>query len=112
MANYDQPYQSPPPVAYQTTSTTAIISLIAGILGWTIVPTIGAIVAVITGYMAKSEIRQSGGRVTGDGLATAGLILGWVHLALVVIGLCLAALALMGVITLPICLIPFSNWIE
>lgn len=112
MTDYQQPYQVPPPVAYQSTSTTAIISLVAGILGWTFLPTLGAIVAVITGYMAKNEIRASGGRVGGEGLATAGLVLGWVHLGVVVIGLCLAALAIAGVISIPICLVPFSNQIR
>lgn len=107
MSNYSN-YQVPPPVAQQT-STLAIVSLVAGILGWTFVPTLGAIVAVITGYMAKNEIRQSGGMLGGDGLATAGLILGWLHLALAVIGICLATLAILGVITIPFCFIPFQN---
>lgn len=106
---YHPDFQQVPPPVVQQTSTLAMVSLIAGILGWTIVPTLGAIVAVITGHMAKNEIRQSGGTLGGDGLATAGLILGWLHLALVVVGLCLAALIVAGAISLPVCLIPFSN---
>lgn len=78
--------QGYPPIQQTRTSVTAIISLIAGILGFVqILPVIGPIVAVITGHMAKSEIKRSGGLVTGDGLATAGLILGYLMLA---IGLC------------------------
>jgi hypothetical protein len=84
------------------TSTLAIISLITGILGFVqILPVIGPIAAVITGHMAKNEIKKSGGMVTGNGLATTGLILGYVTLA---IGLCLACffiLAFAGLITLP-----------
>ena len=96
----NQPYQQFPPTT--RTSTAAVISLIAGILGFIqVLPVIGPIAAVISGHMAKSEIRKSGGMVTGNGMATTGLILGYVTLA---IGLCLACifiLAFAGLITLP-----------
>ncbi len=110
MSNYPN-YQVPPPIAQQT-STLAIVSLVAGVLGWTFVPTLGAIVAVITGYMAKSEIRQSNGTLAGDGLATAGLVLGWLHLALAIIGICLVILMIMGFVSVPLCLVPFQNIIQ
>jgi hypothetical protein len=83
----DQGYTPLPPVQQTRTSTMAIISLIAGILGFVqVLPVIGPIAAVITGHIAKKEINDSGGMVTGGGLATGGLILGYVTLAL---GLCL-----------------------
>ena len=63
------------------TSTMAIISLVAGIGTWTILPAIAAIVAIITGHMAKNEIKKSGGTVTGNGMATAGLVLGYIQIA-------------------------------
>lgn len=56
-----------------------------GVLGWTLVPVVGGIIAVITGHMAKKEISQSDGLLGGDGIATAGLILGYSNL---VLGLC------------------------
>jgi hypothetical protein len=56
-----------------------------GIVGWVLLPVVGAIIAVITGHMAKKEIRESRGLLGGDGLATAGLILGYSNIA---IGLC------------------------
>ena len=68
------------------TSNLAITSLVSGILGWTLFAFLGAIVAVITGHMARSEIRKSNGELDGDGLAVAGLVLGWLSLALVVVG--------------------------
>jgi hypothetical protein len=64
----------------------AIVSLAAGILSWFMFPFIGAIVAVITGHMARSQIKASPGRETGDGLAIAGLILGYLHLVVVCAG--------------------------
>jgi hypothetical protein len=66
----------------------AIISLIAGIAGLSVLPVIASIVAVVTGHMAKGEIRDSSGMVTGDGLATAGLILGYIGLGLTLLGIC------------------------
>lgn len=65
------------------TSSLAIVSLIFGILGWVMLPGVGAIVAVICGHLARAEIRRDPpGTVEGDGMAIAGLILGWVSIAL------------------------------
>src|ERR671919_2156881 len=70
------------------TSTLAIVSLVSAILGFTFVPVIGTIVALVTGYMARSETRSIPPRASGDGLATAGIIMGWIQVALLVIGIC------------------------
>jgi hypothetical protein len=67
------------------TNTLAIVSLVAGIASFLVVPVIGAIVAVITGHMARGQIRTTG--EDGGGMALAGLILGYVHLALAAIGI-------------------------
>ena len=104
--NYDQ--YPPPPEYGQQTSSLAVISLLAGIASFFIVPLLGAIAAIITGNMAKKEIRQSGGRLTGDGMAQWGLILGWINIAFSLIGACFLLLAILGVASLPLC-IPFSN---
>jgi hypothetical protein len=66
-------------------STLAVISLIAGILGFTAVPFFGSIAAIITGHMAKKEIAESNGTLGGEGMAKAGQIMGYIGLAL---GLC------------------------
>ena len=64
------------------TSPMAIVSLVFGIGCWVIFPFLGAIVAVVTGHIARGEIRRAPpGTLEGDGLALAGLILGWIHLA-------------------------------
>jgi hypothetical protein len=70
------------------TSTLAIVSLVSAILGFTFVPLIGTVVALITGYMARNETRAIPARVSGDGLATAGIIMGWIQVGLIVIGVC------------------------
>ena len=71
-----------PSGALGATSTNAIISLIAGIAGWTILPILGAIVAIICGHIAKNEIRKSGGALGGNGMATAGLVMGYIMVGL------------------------------
>ena len=90
-------------------STMAVISLIAGILGWTLVPFFGALIAVVTGHMAKREIRESNGRLAGDGLATIGLVLGYASLGLTVLGVCLFIVIFVFGISIPFCMIPFAN---
>jgi hypothetical protein len=92
----NQPYVPLQPTT--KTSTLAIISLIGGITGFTILPFLGAIVAVITGHMAQSEIKKSGGMITGKGMAIAGLIMGYLVLAGGICAICLAiVLPLLGV---------------
>jgi hypothetical protein len=75
------------------TSTLAVVSLVFGILAWCVLPFVGAIVAIICGHLARSEIRNShpDQRREGDGMAVAGLVLGYVQLAFCVLGLFLLA---------------------
>ena len=72
-------------VPVRQSSTLALVSLIAGILGWTLAPFIGCVVAVITGHMARKEIRLNPA-LEGNGFATAGLVLGWVGLTFWILG--------------------------
>lgn len=72
------------------TNTLAIVSLAAGVGSFFahIIPGLGgftvALVAVITGYMARNQIKQTGEQ--GMGMATAGMIIGIVHMVLIVLG--------------------------
>ena len=67
------------------TNNLAIVSLVSGILGWTLLPWIGSLVAIVTGHMARAEIRRNPETQEGDGLALAGLIMGWAMVALSVL---------------------------
>lgn len=76
------PVQAPPPApapapAPRQTSALAIVSLVLGLLGWTLLPLLGSLGAIICGHMARAEIRRSPETMDGDGLAIAGLVLGW-----------------------------------
>ena len=97
----NQPYQIPPA---KPNSNLALASLILGILGWTILPTLGSIGAIITGHMAKNEIKTSMGALAGDGMATAGLVLGYANVAAAA---CIC-LAVAGMLALGLT-IPFIN---
>ena len=72
--------------AGQRTSGYAIASLILGIAGFFVVPIVPSILAVVFGQKAKEELRRDP-TLGGEGLATAGIVLGWVGIALVGIGL-------------------------
>jgi dihydroorotate dehydrogenase len=88
-----QPYYPPP----TQTSSLAIVSLVAGIMTWSICPGLAGIVAIITGHIAKGQIKDSQGRQTGDGLATAGLILGYAQIVLSIVGLCIYLVFVLGI---------------
>lgn len=77
------------PAASASTSGMAIASLILGISGLTIVPFFASIAAIIIGYMARNEIRQRPDELGGDGLALAGIIMGWIAVGVTVLGLLL-----------------------
>lgn len=85
--------------ALRTTSGTATASFVCAILGWTVLPLIGAIMAVALGHMARNEIRASGGSLGGDGMATAGLVLGYASIGLAALGtMASIALAALGIV--------------
>jgi hypothetical protein len=60
------------------TNGLAVASLVAGVL-WVV--WLGSFLAVAFGHTALSQIKQSGGRQTGTGLAIAGLVMGYLGVA-------------------------------
>jgi type IV pilus assembly protein PilA len=78
------------PVGPAKTSNFAIISLISGLFIF-FFPF--SVVAIIFGHLSLSEIRKSAGRLKGDGIAIAGLVLGYAGIAVIPI-LIIAAIAI------------------
>jgi len=85
-------YGPPPPPPYggygvqpyiaRKTNGFAIASLILSIL-W--VYWVGSILALVFGYIGKSQIDNSGGTQDGRGLAIAGIVFGWIGVAVLVL---------------------------
>ena len=86
---------TPLPGPGRQTSPLAITSLVFGLLGFLLLPVIGSLVAIVTGHLARSEIRRTPQRFEGDGLAVAGLALGYVAIGLGLLTL-LVALVFVG----------------
>jgi len=76
---FAQPYGYPYPPAPRTNGL-AIASMVLGIL-W--IYWIGSILALVFGYVAKRQIRERG--EAGGGMATAGIVLGWVGVGILVL---------------------------
>jgi hypothetical protein len=71
------------------TSGMAIASLVLGLLwGYGV----GSVLAIIFGVVAKNQIRDGQGQVTGGGMATAGIVLG-------IIGAVIAVIVIIAVAT-------------
>jgi hypothetical protein len=93
--SYDNPpppppqYGAPMPGATPETNKKAIFSLVTGILGLFCCPVVLSVAAIILSRQAKSEIAGRGGG--GEGLATAGFVLGIIGLVLGAIQLILIA---------------------
>jgi uncharacterized protein DUF4190 len=85
-----QPYAGPV-VQPTRTNGKAIASLVLSLV-WVVGLT--SILAVIFGFIAKREIRDSRGAQSGDGLATAGIVIGFVGIAGLV--LFIVSVALLG----------------
>ena len=72
------PYPQVAPMPPRTNGL-AVASMVLGIL---CLYGIGSVLALVFGYQAKGQIERSGGRESGRGMAIAGIVLGWIGLAL------------------------------
>ncbi|MGA9346880.1 MAG: DUF4190 domain-containing protein [Nocardioidaceae bacterium] len=89
---YGQQYPHPYYAPARTTNGLAIASMVLGIL-W--IYWIGSILALIFGYVARKQIRER--NQSGDGMAIAGIVLGWIGVG--VIGLLILVFAIAGTTT-------------
>ena len=70
------------PVAAPSTNGMAVASLVLGIL-W--IYWVGSVLALIFGYIARQQIDQHQGMQGGRGMATAGIVLGWIGVGFLVL---------------------------
>ncbi len=88
------PYPYPPP---RRTNGMAIAAMVVSLASLFACPLVGA-VGIYLGSRAREEIRRSGEE--GDGMAQAGIIVGWIAIALSVVYVCLFA-GIFGLAALP-----------
>jgi hypothetical protein len=87
-------------INYRANHALSIVSLVLSVLGLVgILPLVGSIGGIITGNISRREIRERPELYTSDGLARAGIILGWIGLALIFLLLCVVLLALVPFLT-------------
>ena len=88
-------HYGPPPGIYMQVRTNglAIASMVLGILWlyW-----VGSILALIFGYVAKSQIDKSQGLQNGRGMAITGIVLGWVWMGLLLAITFISVIASLG----------------
>ncbi len=72
-------------VPVQQTEDKAVISLVLGILSLVSFSILTGIPAIIVGRMSRENIRASAGHLTGEGMATAGIVMGWISVGLAVL---------------------------
>jgi Domain of unknown function (DUF4190) len=77
------PAAGAPAPADSSGRTLAILSLVFGLCGFTVLPLVGSVVAVVCGHLARRRLRGTGG--DGATYAQAGLWLGYVAIALMVV---------------------------
>jgi hypothetical protein len=81
--------QNPNVAVARRRSRKAIASLVCGCL-WFLFPT--AILAIVLGHLSRSDIRRSAGRLKGERMALAGLILGYAGGVIIPVLIIIAAL--------------------
>ena len=92
---YQPAYQQP---VGQQTAGKATTSLILGIVSLVLCGLFAGLPAIFLGFSARKEIRESNGRLGGDGLALGGIVTGilgtlW---SLVLVGMLIFGVALFG----------------
>jgi len=75
------------------TEGTAVASLILGILGLIACPLILSIPAIVLGNQAQDRIRQNPTTLDGEGMARAGMIMGWIGVGFAALGVLIFILA-------------------
>jgi hypothetical protein len=75
---------------YPETNGSAVVSVLLGAL-W--LGGIGSMLALVFGYRARRQIKKSRGSQKGSGLATAGIILGWIGVAILLVAALIAGIA-------------------
>jgi hypothetical protein len=78
------------------THALAVVSLVLSILGLIgVLPLVGSIGGIISGRIARKEILEKPALHSGEGIARAGIVLGWIGVAIALVFACLILLAVL-----------------
>ena len=86
-------YTGPPESSGKATGS-LILGILGMLLSWVLIGIPMAIAAIILGHMSYSQIKHSAGRLTGEGKALTGLILGYLSVVSIPFVLIVAAIAI------------------
>jgi len=93
---YHQPFTSYAAPNHTKATTALVLGLISLVGGFMcVVPVLVSPFAWVTGHKARREIREANGQLGGEGMATAGMVLG-------IIGTVLLALVIIGIVIIVI----------
>ena len=93
---YHQPFTGYAAPNHPKATTALVLGLISVVGGFMcVLPVLASPFAWVTGVKARREIRESNGQLAGDGMATAGMVLG-------IIGTVLLGVILIGIVVLVI----------
>lgn len=85
----------PAPAGAARTDGKAVASLVLGLMSWILCLSIfTGIPAIILGHISQSNIKKSMGRLKGEGMALAGLIMGYLSVVGIPVILIIAAIAI------------------
>ena len=71
------------------TNGLAVAALVSSFFFW--LYGVGAVLAIVFGFIARSQIKRSQGTQRGEGMALAGIIIGFVGIAIAIVGIILIA---------------------
>ena len=78
------------------TNSTSVFAFVASLSGYLCFAGVGGLLGLVLGLVARTEIKRSGGRETGNGLAIAAVVMGGLNVALTVLALAIGITYLAG----------------
>jgi len=93
---YEHRISTPHLSGLNTLGLISFILAIAGLFSFFIFPIILQIIGIILGHIAKSDFKKYPGRYTGEGFATAGLIINYILLIISILGTLFFGLSLLA----------------
>lgn len=96
----NSPQFDPPSGTKGGASTLAVVTLVAGILSWTLFPMLAAMVGCITGWIELGNIKKGVSSVDGKLITQIGLAACVANLALSCLGVCIGIGAYFGLFAL------------